>query len=58
MSSLYDRIDIEIKHLIEQGASTDEVAKIMLEQYSEILSESMQVLKRIQRIERDLRRSR
>ena len=57
MSLLYDQFDEEVKRLIRQGASMEEVSKRLLREYPQLVSQAAQVLKHIQAVERDLRKS-
>jgi len=55
MSSPYDQFDLEIKHLMRQGCSKNEVFQQLTTKYPQLVNETAQILKRIQAVERKLR---
>lgn len=48
----YDQLDQEIRNLISEGCSQNEVFQQLLSRYPQIVSQAAEVLKRIQAIER------
>ncbi|MGG6270822.1 hypothetical protein ACQ4M3_40575 [Leptolyngbya sp. AN03gr2] len=55
MDSPHYQLDEDIKDLIRQGCSTNQVLQEISSQYSASATEAAQLLRRIQRIERDIR---
>lgn len=57
MSLPYDQFDDDIKHLIRQGCSPNEVSQKFLHQYPQFISDSARLLKHIQNVERNVRQA-
>lgn len=55
--SPYDQFDEEIKHLIRQGCTQNEVLQQLTVYYPQLMNQAMQVLLHIQAVERNLRQS-
>lgn len=55
MNSPYGQYDAEIRRLIRQGCSQNQVLQALSQQYPGVYDQAAQVLKRIQAIERELR---
>jgi len=57
MPSPYGQLDQEIKQLIRQGCSPNEVSQQLLQQYPQLVRQASQFLKHIQAVEREMRQS-
>ena len=57
MTSPYGQLDLEIKRLIRQGASPQQVSQHLLQQYPQLVRQASQFLKHIQAVEREMRQS-
>jgi len=55
MPSPYGQLDPEIKQLIRQGCSPNEVLQQLLQQYPQLVRQAAQVLKHIQAVARKTR---
>jgi len=55
MTSPYGQLDQEIKQLIRQGCSPNEVSQQLLQQYPQLVRQAAQVLKHIQAVARKTR---
>lgn len=58
MNSPYYQLDEDIKNLIRQGCSTNEVFQTISSQHPAAAAKAQQLLMHIQQVERDLRDSR
>jgi hypothetical protein len=57
MSSPHDQYNAEIKRLIRQGCSPNQALQQLTTRYPQLMDQAAQVLKNVQKIERELRQS-
>lgn len=57
MKSPYDQLNQEIRSLIRQGCSAEKTTQQLTNKYPELVREAAKVLKHVQAIEREMRKS-
>lgn len=57
MNSPYDQYNAEIERLIRQGCSNQQVSQQLLAQYPQLVHQAAQLLRHVQAVERELRKS-
>ena len=55
MTSPYDQLDTQIKQLLRQGCTQNQVLQQLITNYPQLVHQAAQVLKRIQAVERKFR---